>query len=106
MSENNFDINFAFIFKVSDDTHFHGPISGQKHVTIFEGKYQYVNLIDSTASVFIVVDKSKTSKTGAMIRSIGRCWPILVVCICMTALAGILIWMAVSFVLLNMLGHI
>ena len=82
--------------KVSDDTHFHGPISGRKQVTIFEGKYQYVNLIDSTASVFVVVDRSKVSKTAAMIRSIGSCWPILVVCICMTILAGILVWMAVS----------
>jgi len=82
---------------ISDDTHFHGPISGRKQVTIFEGKYQYVNLIDSTASVFVVVDKSKVSKTAAMISSIGSCWPILVVCICMTILAGILVWMADQF---------
>ena len=76
--------------------HFHGPVSGQKHVTVFEGSYQYVNLIDTTASVFIVVDESQTSKTGAMLKSIARCWPILVVCIFMTLLAGILIWMSVS----------
>ena len=85
-----------YLFQISNDLHFHGPISGQKHVTIFEGSYQYVNLIDSTASVFVVVDSSRTSKTGAMARSIAQCWPILVVCIFMTLLTGILIWMAVS----------
>lgn len=86
-----------FFLKVNDEVDFHGPISGQQHVTIFGGKYQYVNLIENAASVFIVVDPSKTSKTNAMATSIARCWPILIVCICMTLLTGILIWMAVSW---------
>ena len=69
-------------------------------MTVFEGEYQYVNLIDGTVSAFVVVDPAKMSKSSKITASIFQCWPILVVTILMTVLAGILIWMAVCMSLL------
>eukprot|EP00795_Rhopilema_esculentum_P007448 gene7449-13212_t len=83
--------------RISDNANFHGPVSGKKYVTVFEGEYQYVNLIDGTVSAFVVVDPAKMSKSSKITASILQCWPILVVTFLMTVLAGILIWMADQF---------
>ncbi len=92
-------MHFVLVSQLSDDVHFNVPAGGNKEQTLYQGQYQYINVIDSTGSVFVVVDQSKASKTSAMVQSLSRVWPLLVVSILMMMVAGILLWMVVSIVM-------
>eukprot|EP00794_Sanderia_malayensis_P004564 gene4564-5161_t len=82
---------------LSGDAQFNMAVGGNAEQTLYQGQYQYVNIIDSAGSVFVVVDQSKASKTSAIIKSLFGVWPLLVTCLLMMIIAGILLWMLDQF---------
>ena len=81
---------------VNDDVHFYFPISGLKATTVFQSVYQFVQIVESPGSAFIVVDQSKKPKTKQMINSLFAVWPLMIMILLLMTLAGILIWLTVS----------
>ena len=87
---------FGLKSKISNDVHFSFPISQNKLITTYEDVYQYVPILDTTSSAVIIFDPTQISKTNAIFHSVLNCWPVLVMVVSMTTLAGILIWLTVS----------
>ena len=81
---------------VNDDVHLYFPISGLKEVTVFQSIHQFVQIVESPGSAFIVVDESKKPKTTQMINQLFATWPLIVMIILLMILAGVLIWLTVS----------
>ena len=82
--------------KISDDVHFHLTITGRKEITVFQKQYQFVQIVESPGSAFIVVDQTKLSQTSAMFASILGTWPVFLMAMLMANVAGMFIWVFVS----------
>ncbi len=63
---------------------------------LYEADYQYVNIIDYVSSVFVVIDKTKASKTALLLKAVYQSFPILIAIVVLVILAGIVIWFVVS----------
>jgi hypothetical protein len=75
------------------------PIHGNKYMTTFMGSYRYVHLIDSPGIAFITVAEPPDSTSLVVMQSIFDCLPLLLVAGCLAFMAGFIIWVLVSIVL-------
>ena len=87
--------------KISDDVHIHLTVTGRKELTVFQGQYQFVQILESPGSAFIVVDQTKLSKTRVIFKSLLNTWPVVLISLLMACVAGMFIWVFVSVELLE-----
>ena len=83
---------------VDTDVHLYFPVSGLKEVTVFQSIHQFIQIVESPGSAFIVVDQSKKPKTTQMINQLLATWPLTVMIVLLMVLTGVVIWVAVSIV--------
>ena len=95
--ENPMKRNEATVKKsVGSDYHISYPIFGSSSITRFMESHVFVLIVQSAGSAAIVkheVDYS--AKTLNAFKSILNIWPMYLIAICMTSLAGILVWITV-----------
>ena len=74
------------------------PITGNKLLNEFIG-YPFVPLVDHPGVIVIVKEKNVNDIVLDMIMSILGIWPLFVINVVMMSLAGLIMWMLVSFIL-------
>ena len=79
----------------SGDTNLVFPIQEDLYIDV--SKWRYINILNSPGAVLVRRKTAySTNKGGELLKAILGTWPIVVLCLLMSSLAGVCIWMLVS----------
>ena len=88
---------------IGNEFHISFPIFGYSTITRYMDKHVFILFIQSSGSATIVKDEIDYSKTTLnAFKSIGNIWPMYIIIVLLTTIAGIFIWLAVSIFLLTL----
>ena len=65
-------------------------------MTVLEGKYQYVQVIDDTGSVFIGIDQNNAAKSEKIMQILYTSYPVVLIIALFMVTTGMILWFAVS----------
>lgn len=81
---------------IGNPTDFFFPMYGFKDQTHFAEQFGYQGIVESPGMTYIVNTNSQDDMPKTILVNIASCWPVVMLAMAFTYLAGILIWTVVS----------
>lgn len=89
--------NIDMLNDIDDVPEISFPVHGTKSKSTHGGSYRYIHLIDTPGIAFITVAEPPDSTAFAVMQSIFDCFPLFVIALCLAFVAGVIIWILVSW---------
>ena len=81
---------------ISNPTDFFFPVYGHKDQTHFAKRFGYHGLVESPGMAYVINTNSNDDMSHAVLMNIASCWPVVLLSLAITYLAGLAVWAVVS----------